>query len=339
MQVMSSSLPTPKKQVLPRTVTRGESREGDTPQKTVIDYLRATFDKPKFSMNTLIFLLSDYMQTDITGLETGKGLHGFKETIRLDARIDDEKVQIGYIAFGGDSQKGRYMLDLTGKACGLVKDWYSMQNLLEELNATLTRVDIALDFLEGEKTIKHARYYLKRGDFTTSGRTPKSSVNGDWLGKQEGRTLYVGNISYGKQLCVYEKGKELGDLQSPWTRFELRLGNKDRVIPFEVLTSPDQYYSGAYPALEKIIKSGKSQRIETITKEKKISLISLLFHLRRCYGKVFSTVKHLDHIDMSELIESITVKGMPTRLEANAFDVPTPWIHIKDGLHQRLRMQ
>lgn len=336
---MSSSLQTAKKARTPRLVTRGESIEGDTLQKTVIDYFRATFDKPKFSMTTLIFLLSDYMQTDITGVETGKGLHGFKQTIRLDAHIDDELVQIGYIAFGGDTQKGRYMLDLTGKACGLVKDWHSMQNLVEELNATITRVDIALDFLEGEKTIKNAVYYLNRGDFTTNGRKPKSSVNGDWLAKKEGRTLYVGNISYGKQLCVYEKGKELGDLKSPWTRFELRLGSKDRVIPFDVLTSPDQYYAGAYPALEKLIKSGQSQRINTITKEKKISLISLLFHLRRCYGKVFSTVKHLEHIDMSELIESITVKGMPTRLEANALDVPTPWMHIKDGLHQRLRMQ
>ncbi len=47
---------------------------------------------------------------------------------------------------------------------------------------------------------------------------------------------------------IYEKGKQLGDPESPWVRWELELHNTDREIPFDVLLQPGRYVAGAYPA-------------------------------------------------------------------------------------------
>ncbi len=36
--------------------------------------------------------------------------------------------------------------------------------------------------------------------------------------------------SSAKMLRVYEKGIQLGDLGSPWVRYEVQLGSRDRVV-------------------------------------------------------------------------------------------------------------
>lgn len=43
----------------------------------------------------------------------------------------------------------------------------------------------------------------------------KTRTQGDWLGKQDGRTLYVGGKTSYVQVRVYEKGKQLGPLEDP----------------------------------------------------------------------------------------------------------------------------
>ena len=53
----------------------------------------------------------------------------------------------------------------------------------------------------------------------------------------------------GKMLRIYEKGKQLGDSESPWVRVEAELRNKSRVIPWDALTRPGSYLAGAYPCL------------------------------------------------------------------------------------------
>ena len=330
----------PSGRTAPRTVTRGESIEGDTQQiKVVIDYVRCTFEKPAFTVQTLISLLEDYMQVSIQGADSGKGLHGFKEAIRLEAFVNGAFKQIGFIAFGGETQRGRWMLDLSGAGCGLVKDWEALEDTLECMSAKLTRVDLAVDFLEGQKTVDDAVKMHKEGLFTLNGRKPKSSTVGDWVDGKEGRTFYIGKMKNGKCLCVYEKGKQLGDLESQWTRYELRLGSKDREIPYDVLTSPDKYYAGSYPVLQSLLDDVEGELIETISKETKINLVNLLFHAKRCYGKLFSTMKEIEGYDVSDLIESITVHGLPNRLDPNSLDASVSWQELKTGLIDRGRMQ
>lgn len=324
----------------PRTVTRGESIEGDTQQgKVVIDWVRCTFKKPVFTVQTLIGLLEDYMQVNLQGFESGKGLHGFKEAIRLEAHVGGGLKQIGFIAFGGDTQRGRWMLDLSGQGCGLMKDWEALQDTLEGLSAKFTRVDLAVDFLEGQKTVDDAVSMYKEGEFTLKGRPPESSVAGDWIIGDKGRTFYIGNIKNGKELCIYEKGKQLGDLESSWTRYELRLGSKDREIPYDILTSPDKYFAGAYPVLQSLLDDVEGELIETISKEAKINLVNLLHHSKRCYGKLFSTMQGIEGFDVKDFLESISVYGLPNRLDPNSLDATLSWQELKTGLIDRGRMQ
>jgi len=333
MSVLPLSLPS--KPVSPRTVTRGESpKERGASPKTVIDWLTATFEKPAMSVQCLISLLADYCGCNLRGMDCQKGFRGFETCIDIEACINDAFVKVGCICFGGSVMRGRWMLQLEGKGCGLVQDWESLQDLLEGFNARLTRTDLAADFLDGEHTVDEAVDMYRAGEFNLTGRPPESDTTGDWLTGEKGRTLYIGKRQNGKMMCVYEKGKQLGDLQSSWTRFELRLGNRDRDIPLDILTNPDKYFAGAYPALQAILGDIEGERIATISKEAQISLAHLLYHAKRCYGKAFSTFQKVEGCTLEGLIESVTVSGIPRRLEPAAIGCPVTWDDLQSSLER-----
>lgn len=49
-----------------------------------------------------------------------------------------------------------------------------------------------------------------------------SRLNGDWIARQEGRTIYLGAPSSYVRACLYEKGKQLG-AHPDWSRLEMRV--------------------------------------------------------------------------------------------------------------------
>lgn len=323
----------------PRPVTRVQSPEEgfttSTDQKTIIDWLTVTFAKPNFTVQFLIGLIADYMGCNLRGVDKGKGFRGFTNSVAIEAEVNGKFQKVGHIAFGGANQKNRWIIDLEGSACGLMVDWETFQDLLENLpDCKITRCDLACDFHEGEKTVDDAVEMFKRGEFNMNGKPPENNETGDWLIGKRGRTFYVGKRIAGKQLCIYEKGKQLGDYESNWTRYELRLGNKNRVIPFDILTNPDKYFAGAYPALQAILQDVEGERIKTFTKEGHISMVQLTYHLRRCYGKYFATVKEASDYDISELIEAITVSGAPNRLDPACTKAKLSWPTIKSELRR-----
>ncbi|KEH09353.1 hypothetical protein GY14_13010, partial [Delftia tsuruhatensis] len=125
------------------------------------------------SVHGLISFVGQLMGRPLTAQLDG-GLFGFTERHRVTARLDDgAKVEIGSIALGGESQKGRWLLQLNGKGCGLVTDWASLQELLEGLDATISRVDLAVDFLDGEYTVDDALTLWDQGAFINRGRNPE----------------------------------------------------------------------------------------------------------------------------------------------------------------------
>jgi len=254
-------------------VTRVESispSRGAQRKAATIDWLNATFDAPAFSsVPDLMAQVGRLMARPISAYLDG-GLFGFEERYRLESRLDDgAKVEVGAIALGGASQRGRWLLQLTGKGCGLVKDWSGIQKLLHTLEATITRVDLAVDFLDGEYSVDDAMTLYHDGAFISRGRNPDLDIQGAWHeGGSKGRTLYVGKLKNGKTLCVYEKGRQLNMKDSNWTRYEVRLGNRDRVIPLDVLTNPDKFFVGAYPALSGMLESA-AEEIPTLREEVK----------------------------------------------------------------------
>lgn len=314
----------------PRPVTRGES----APQQLAkVDWLNCTFPEPALSVEGFIGIFGRMLGRPVSGVED-RGMLGFERSVKLFASHGSLTSAIGCLAFGGESQRGRWLLQLTGAGCQFVRDWEGLRDFLEGLDAKLTRVDLAVDFLEGEHTVEEAVTLYEMGGFQLGGRSPSSRLDGDWLGGVNGRTLYVGNAKNGKMLRVYEKGRQLGDLQSDWTRFEVQLGNRDRVIPFEVLTERDAFFAGSYPALAAYVEEA-AQLIPTLVKGGEISLGHLLYHLKRCYGKVIGTLSGSLAASNADLVEEVRIVGVPRRVNLSSLAAGVTWADVQ-AQHQKV---
>jgi len=327
-----------------RAVTRVESftsaKSGEfktsisTKSVAKIDWLNATFCTPAnfADIGDFIRYVGSLLGRPISARADG-GLFGFDDRFRMESRLDDgSKVEIGSVACGGESQRGRWLLQLTGKGCGLVKDWPGLQRLLLDLDAKVTRVDLAVDFLKGEYSVDDAIALYQDGAFISRGRNPELDIQGAWHeGGTKGRTVYVGKLKNGKTLCVYEKGRQLNMKDSDWTRYEVRLGNRDRVIPLDVLTNPDKYFAGAYPALTGMLESAADE-IPTQKEELNGTLAHSLFHAKRCYGKYFHQVLQATDCDVSDLVEEIRVIGMPGRLDPAVAMAGIEWRDLQTQL-------
>ena len=312
----------------PRAVTRGESPQTNVgAPKAKVDWLNATFDEPAMSVEGLVAFLGCCFGNRPTTAKLDGGLFGFTERWKLSVYLGGVMAEVGAIAKGGEAQRGRWMLQLTGKGCGLVEDWDSIRELLEGFGAKITRVDLAVDFLDGAHTVDDAVDMVDSGEFTSNGRRPSTSVAGDWLDQVHGRTLYVGKAANGKMLRVYEKGKQLGDLSSDWVRFEVQLGNRDRVIPFETLTDCDRFFAGAYPALASLVEAA-AEAIPTTQTETLTNLGHLLYHLRRCYGKALHHATVTAGATNTDLVESMTVIGLPRRLKPSGVVAGVEWADV-----------
>jgi phage replication initiation protein len=316
----------------PRPVTRGESTPVDfSVQRAKIDWLNATFPAPSMSLAGMVAFIGDCCMGQGVSAVLEGGLFGFAERHRLFIHLEGSRIEIGALALGGESQQGKWLLQLTGKGCGVVEDWASLRELLEGLGATITRLDLALDFLQGEHTVDDAMDMLEAGQFTSKGRTPSSMQMGDWHKGKDGRTLYVGKAKNGKMLRVYEKGKQLQSMNSEWVRFEVQLGNRDRVIPFDAITEPDRYFAGAYPALESLIQVA-AEAIPTTQTETLTNLGHLLHHLRRCYGKALHQAQETCAVSHTDLVEEMRVIGMPRRVDPAGVVAGLEWPQLQAQL-------
>jgi len=319
----------------PRSVTRGEStkaqHEGKPLPVAKIDWLNCTFPVPAMSLKTMLLMLSSFMgDRPVVCMEKG-GLFGFETRNVLYCYVGAATAEIGSLASGGMTQNGRMLFQLSGKGCGMVTDWLGLSSWLEDLQVTYTRVDLAVDFLNGENTVDDCVRMHKEGLFTSSGRSPNTSCAGDWLDRVRGRTLYIGKAVNGKSLRCYEKGKQLGDLQSPWVRYEVQLGNRDRVIPLDVLTDPSKYFAGAYPALAALVEAAP-ETISTTQTEGHATLGFLLYHLKRCYGKVINFAAENAAATDTDLIEEFRIMEIPRRLNPSSVVAGLKWTEVKSQI-------
>lgn len=160
----------------------------------------------------------------------------------------------------GISDDGEVCISLTGQGCQHVSSWKHVYQVATDLGAHLTRLDIAVDDFDGEFfDVNHFRDLYHQGAFTMNGRPPSARFISD-EGTNNGCSLYVGQKGH-KELNVYEKGKQLGDKESAYTRCELRLYAKRLDLPLDALLDPGKYFAGAYPALEELI-FGELDRLE-----------------------------------------------------------------------------
>ncbi|MEW6647892.1 MAG: replication initiation factor domain-containing protein [Pseudomonadota bacterium] len=219
-----------------------------------------------------------------------------------------------FVAVGGNGDT--VCVNLPGTSTALVRDWSAFRSWLEGIGAKITRVDLAHDCHEGQHTVDDAVEWYKSGQFAGQGRPPKCSQAGNWItpDDEEGRTFYVGKRENGKLFRAYEKGKQLGDAQSPWVRFEVELRSQDRTIPLDVLTRPGEYLAGAYPALSWI--QQLQDKVKTWAKVAKITYDKLLREGRRAYGRLVNLMVDLGHTHQA-IVETLQRSdGYPKSLES-----------------------
>ncbi len=312
---------------LPRIVTTGGNNfppeDTKTPTNTTahVDWFACTLStsgQTTHDDEQLIFiveLLRLLCISDAQIKDTDKGWFGYTNMSKIVS--PDGSVNYGLLAYGGESQNGSVHVELNAQGCAAVTCWEEVAEWGRSRNAVITRLDLAHDDFTGDEiTVGIALDWYKQGRFDQNGRPPKAQLIDD-LGSGEGQTLYVGNRKSGKLLRVYEKGRQLGDPVSMWTRVEVELRNKSRVIPWDALTRAGHYLAGAFPCLSFL--SAVQEKIRTIAKAGKITLTVATIHLQKSGGKLVDLLMKLHKEDAHAVIHKIRGDGIPRRLAAYAF--------------------
>lgn len=263
------------------------------------------------SMRWVLAEMSRFLPID--DIEERRGCFGFKFSKRFGKGA-------GLVAWGGRSQRDRVYFSIQGKGCSLVTEWENLAAWLATNRAVIKRVDVAYDDFAGESvSIAWARAQFKLNGFNAGGRTPRHRVFGDWEDGEAstaGRTFGVGSRESGKYCRIYEKGKQLGDRESRWTRVEVEWRGQDRLIPPDVLTRPGSYLAGAYPCLAWL--NVEQSRIKTVSNAASIGFEAAIEHARQQTGKLVNVMLHHFGGDPFEVVARLRRDGVPARLEAHS---------------------
>lgn len=293
----------------PRLVTRGETVSPDANPAgagAFLDWLGfsvrwagwATLEAFAQTLETTFRVPREIWET------TGRGWFGYASRINLGP--------YGLLAFGGAAQKGTLHVELNAHGCRRIEDWNAVRVWGETYSATVTRADLAHDDLLGLGVdVARALEWYREGRFNVNGRPPRAELVHD-MDSGRGKTLYVGSRQSGKLLRVYEKGRQLGDPGSPWTRVEVELRNKGRVVPWEVVTEPGRYLAGSYPALAYL--SAEQSRLRTTQRVASISYDVMVQNLRRAGGKSLNVMLKVHQGDAAGVLVQVVRDGVPGRL-------------------------
>jgi DNA relaxase NicK len=263
-----------------------------------------------------------------SGLRVDPDPRGFRNFYERHFRVlTPDGQQCGFVAMGGDRQRGTMCLELTGAGCAHVKAWAHVAAFLDTMGARITRVDCAHDDFDGAHTLDDALRWHAAGLFNSGGRPP--AVNRQGWDDGSGQTVYIGKNTGNQQLCVYEKGRQQGardgDAAASWVRWEGRFGSKYRTIPSDVLTDPASYLVGHFPALRGWLQA-VAMRMRTSRERAAANLASAVRHAKRQTGALFNLVKK--HIPEPEVFGDWIAKHvvrdrLPAWLSLNPFGAET----------------
>lgn len=245
-------------------------------------------------------VLSDIFGSDFSDITyNGKGIHFYKYGFT----IGSQDAKLGTIGIGG--QKNTVLVMVTGVGCQYANAYWehNLYNFLkcDAVNPKLTRIDLAHDDFEGSYSSPEiADTADSQGMFALTNKMPSVQHLGDWKRPTgAGRTLQIGKRENGKLYRGYEKGKKFGDPDSEWFRSEIEFGSAGRILPFEMLTSPTQYFAGAYPYCLELIEHANGRIFDTISripctqKEAEISLSKSLEIWKRQAGRYIAAYREL----------------------------------------------
>jgi len=295
-------------------------KEDTEPHAAITDYLNTTFlfknqfSNPETHVRGLLQLFKRYLGESFGSFDLRKGgLHGYQ----ISFTVGDTGAMFAY---GG--QRDTAFFSMPGSACALIKDWEACHHLFSNiLQAKITRWDGAVDVFDGIPSVNDAVNFYQSNLFNAGGNRPSCSQLGNWIEPDgSGRTFYVGKRKNGKLLRVYEKGKQLGDKESPWVRWELELHNRDRVIPWNVILEPGKYVAASYPCMSWV--NEIQERIKILRKSSKISYAHLLYYAQQAYGPLINLMLEVEQ-SPEKVVELLRRPGMPSRLDLSEQSIET----------------
>jgi phage replication initiation protein len=293
----------------PRLVIRGENHSTTpNPRAAFIDWLNFSFPWHKSNGNKFRALDEEFRLAFGFGIRANR----FRKHLNYEDswELGDN---LGIFATGGDTVRGTSFVMLTGRGCSAVRSWGDVFLLLGKLKARVTRVDLAHDDFVGQHDVELALRFHINGDFTGQrGRPPGIRLIDD-MDTGTGKTLYIGSRKSGKLLRVYEKGRQLGDPNSDWVRWELELHNVDREIPHRIVLEPGKFLAGSYPCMDWV--ASEQSRVATIRKTAEIGYEALVGHCRKSYGKLIWVMRHGFDMTPEAIVDQLAVEGFPSRLD------------------------
>ena len=287
--------------------------------------MRTTVDWAGFRTQAEIPVVRDairqvfYPMDELVAFRNRKsGWNGFEQAV--DILMGD--MVLGFMAYGGDAQRGWVSVNITGRGCEWCRDWDRAEGLLVGLlRFEWRRVDIALTVKNGSITHERVVAAHTAGMFSLGGRPPvmREITHSDPL---VGRTAYIGARTAAKFLRCYEKGLEmLKDVPSSFKdmythvdgapvqdiyRVELEWKAKDASLPLDAVTRRDAYFAGAYPFTASLIDAVPELYVQRREKGPQRDLEIALMQIRHQYGKTIYTAIQALGGDISALVDKVT---------------------------------
>lgn len=245
-------------------------------------------------------------------------------------RIGEQSMPLGLIGIHNfNTDNPSILIMIYGEGTHVAETWWEF-GLYQWLSnkatdAKISRCDLAHDDIEGLYSSSDlADEADTNAGFALTNKLPQVQHLGDWKRHEgRGRTLQVGSRANGKLYRGYEKGKQLGNTESPWFRHEVELGNKSRIIPLDILLRPSEYFAGTYPYMAEVAQlAGANEnfcptRIKTVKKTMSISFqksVQVVKHQFGRYMKVFRDI-YKDDSEILEMLITEKTDYYPKRLK------------------------
>lgn len=253
-------------------------RQQAGPSGVIVDYLRITLKRDDVLKlagvrGTDDDSLTQFLAFQLAGIlgftlgESRNGRDFYAHTWTINNEFDKE---VASVSGGGETQRETFCLTLKGEACTFAaKGWeHRLHQWLWLLEPRVTRIDLARDFLVGELTIEEVVGAYHGGAFDYRNRRPSYTRHGSGDGRERyvehSRTFQVGQRESGKLMRAYEKGHAFKMLSDPWLRVEVELRNVNRIVPFDALIRPADFFAGAYDFCQMVLdEKPMPQRIAT----------------------------------------------------------------------------
>lgn len=253
----------------------------------------------------------------IFGLNLTFADKGMKNRYQSSFEIGDK---CGFVCIGG--QRNTYLVMLTGRGCSMATlGWERRLYTFLTTVATrgkITRIDLAHDDFDGTKiNVDWGNMQDGLGGFQMGNRLPNIEHKGNWKRPNgKGRTLNIGSRESGKYLRLYEKGRAEGDPDDNWQRAEVEFKAKDRILPYDMLLAPSEYFIASYPCFLFLAEDKQPARIETMVKSAQIQASAAIQTIKRQFGKYINLFKNVyEPEELINLISHSDPYAFPKRLD------------------------